>query len=1164
MRRIAFPSISPLEDEDGDYPDWIELYNPGESPIDLSGYGLSDNPSNLFKCIMPDYILNSKEHFLIFASGKDIKSVNRSMETIITHGDVWNYFIGVSEPPSQWNTLEFDDSAWLSGPSGFGYYNDDDATIIPRTVSLYLRKSFGVDDITNITECFLHIDYDDAFVAYINGREIARANIGLPGISPAFDQVAAGAREALMYQGGNPEEYQIENIQSLLVPGENVLAIQVHNLSIYNIDMSAIPFLTFAMTTPPVNPRGVPGILISYTYFHTNFKISATGETITLTDTAGNVCDQVDTGYIPMNISRGRNPDGGAEWIFFEQPTPGESNNTPGYRGFAYTVQVSIPGGFYDNDVSVELSSDSPASVLRYTLDGSDPIESSEIYSSPISINETKVLRARVFETGLLPGNITTHTYFIYPDFTLPVISLSTDPFNLWDEEKGIYVAGSNFDSGDKYTANYWKDWERPVHVEFYEPDGTHGFSIDGGVKIAGKLTRPYAQKSLAIFARSRYGYDEIKYQIFPDLPITEFKSFVLRISGEDWFGNLFRDAMMQSLVKDRDMDIQAYRPAVVYINGEYWGIQNIREKMNEDYIASHHGVDPDNIDLLQDLWNFGNGVVIEGDNEHYYALRDYILNNNMGDPDHYKYVKTQMQIESFIDIMAAQIYFANTDGPGHNMKYWREKVPGSKLRWMLIDTDFGYAGPVKNKDGKTLITPVAYNHNTLTFDRKPKETWTPRDAKFPFNHLLANEQFKYDFINRYADCLNTCFSPDFVIQRIRDMKAVIEPEMPHHLERWEGVIGTMSNWHDNVAVMEYFAEKRTNICRTHVYQKFGIGTALVEINVSNSSAGKVKINSITINGYPWEGTYFTDVPIKITALPEPGYRFTGWTGITPSDSVSVSVVLTGDLSITANFEKDTGAIVINEINYNSSNDFNPGDWVELYNSYEFPVDLSGWVFKDEDDTHSFAIHSDTVIEPDGFFVLCRDSSAFAGHFPDMINYVGDIGFGLGNGRESLRLFNAHNALVDSLTYDNKIPWPGEPDGTGATLALINPGLDNSLVKSWTVSYSYGTPGKINDVFIVGVDNIGSDIPAVFSLGQNYPNPFNPTTTIPFSIPSSSSVTIEIYSILGQSVETLLDEYLLQGHHSVIFKAEDIAAGVYFYTITAGKFRETRQMLLIK
>jgi len=237
-------NVSIISDEDGDFPDWIEIYNNNQSIYNLNEYFLSDDASDKFKWNIPNTTIEPYDFLLIFASGKDRNVWASHWETIIDWGDIWKYRIGTSEPPTSWNQISFDDTLWSSGPSGFGYGDGDDSTIVSQTISLYLRKDFTVSDILNIKLAQLHIDYDDAFVAYLNGIEIARRGIGQFGVPPAYNQTADELHEAQIYQGGLPDAINVDNIQSLLINGNNVLAIQVHNYGATSSDLTMIPFFT--------------------------------------------------------------------------------------------------------------------------------------------------------------------------------------------------------------------------------------------------------------------------------------------------------------------------------------------------------------------------------------------------------------------------------------------------------------------------------------------------------------------------------------------------------------------------------------------------------------------------------------------------------------------------------------------------------------------------------------------------------------------------------------------------------------------------------------------------------------------------------------------------------------------------------------------------------
>ncbi len=704
INEIMSSNVSTLADKDGEYPDWLEIYNAGTTTLDLTNYGLSDNNSTPFEWTFPPVVIEPDSFLIVFASHKESQIPAVHYETIIDWGDIWRYFIGTEEPPANWRTLDFIASSWPEGPSGFGYGDGDDSTDVgpedpfqPGPVSVFIRKKFYVEKPDEVSNCFLHIDYDDAFVAYLNNVEIARANIGTVGTPPFYDQFADSDHDAQMYSGGSPEEFEIENIQSILQNGNNVLAIQVHNDQLYSTDLTLIPFLTLEMNYIPQDVRGASPVLNfpKQQELHATFKISSSGEELIITDPQGQTIDSVEFGAIPADISFGRQPDGGSQWYYFDEPTPGAANVTNGYQEFAPDVNFSHDGGFYDTPFQLALTAEGENINIYYTLDGSEPSDTSEVYSYPISIDSIMVVRARVFANGMLPGKTITNTYFVNQSFELPVVALSTDPANFFDNEIGIYVYGDDADTVNYpyWGSNFWEDWERPIHVEFFEKDGARGFALNAGVKIFGSWSRLYPQKSLAVFARGRYGQDRINYPIFPDKNIQQYKAIILRNSGQDWGRTFFRDALMSKLVIHTDLDYMEYRPALVYLNGQCWGIHNIREKMNEHYLASNRGVDPDNIDFVE-----RDTMIIHGDDVQYRILLDFVENSDLSDSANYAYVQTLMDVYNFMDYCIAVMFYGNPDWPWNNIKCWRPRTAGGKFKWLLFDNDYGFHAGICGK----------------------------------------------------------------------------------------------------------------------------------------------------------------------------------------------------------------------------------------------------------------------------------------------------------------------------------------------------------------------------------------------------------------------------------------------------------------------------------
>jgi len=616
---------------------------------------------------------------------------------------------------------------------------------------------------------------------------------------------------------------------------------------------------------------------------HTNFKLNSSGEQVCLTDPFGEIMDSLSYGEQAADVSYGRNPDNWNEWLYFSTPSPNAVNNTRSHTGIVGKPRCSLPGGFYNGPKSITFLSDLPGSFMRYTLDGSEPSMNSAVYSGPIDVNSTTIIRIKGYCQGFIPSKTVTNTYFVDEgDFMLPVISISAAPADLWDDDIGIYVEGNaDCDCGMNLTGNYCcLDWEKPIGIEFYETDGTQAFSVNAGLKIFGSGSRKrIPQRSLSIFARGRYGVSEIDYQLFPDKPINEYTSFILRSSAHDWIKTMFRDALIQYLsVGYMDLDIQAYRPAIVFINGEYWGIHNIREKLNEDYLASNHGVDPDNVDILErDSW------IVEGDNIAYEQFLDFVSTHDMTVAENYIYAKGKIDVDEYIDYLILHIFSAKSDWPSNNIKFWRPRKEDGIWRWMAYDMDFGFGLDTERFHMGT------YDHNMMELVTDPNgDTWNnPPWSTLLIRKMLENPEFRDDFIQRFSNHLNTTFETQRVLDLIECFKARIEPEIPRHIDRWGGtyalelgyVFESLDEWDDNIEVMREFARKRPDIMREHLMGVFGLSeTVDLTVTRSDKNGGFVKINNIPVMDSCFTGTYFKDIPVTLKALEKYGYAFAGWT----------------------------------------------------------------------------------------------------------------------------------------------------------------------------------------------------------------------------------------------------------------------------------------------
>lgn len=437
-------------------------------------------------------------------------------------------------------------------------------------------------------------------------------------------------------------------------------------------------------------------------FLHTNFKIRASGETLVLSHPSGMTIDQLPTGKHDGDLSAGLLPGNSTKRYFMENPSPGEENRGPFLDGYTMMPQISPAGGFYNQPFEAIIIPPGSKTEVRYTLDGSEPTAESPLYTAPLWIEETAVLRARAFSEDAMPGPVTSCSYFFNTDHELTVVSVMMEPDDLWNPTDGIYVRGYNASNKfPYYGANFWKDIEKPIYIEMSEPDGTLGWGMNAGIKIGGQYSRAMDQKIFNVFFRNIYGHNEIRYPLFEDKDLTLFKALTLRTSGQDALYSKIRDIMMTSLLEVTGLDYQAHRQAVLYLNGEYWGIYNIRERANRYMVAHNHGLDPDRIDLLQGNWR-----VRAGSNEEYLALLDFVRNNNLSLEENYAYVRGKMDITNYIDALVEQVYFAQTDQG--NIRYWREQSNEVKWRWLVYDLDWAFwPGHLQNNTLAAMISPA-------------------------------------------------------------------------------------------------------------------------------------------------------------------------------------------------------------------------------------------------------------------------------------------------------------------------------------------------------------------------------------------------------------------------------------------------------------------------
>ncbi len=1086
-------------DEDGSFEDWIEVVNLGDAPAQLEGWGLTDDPSNSpLKWTFPALTLKTNEHLLVWASGKDRRppgKVSDGTFVVVPSNSVWRYRDSGLAPDAGWYGTNYSDGAWAAGPAMLGYGAIQATTISygpdanNKYQAAYFRHTFftPVKPGDVLTNGVLRLWVDDGAIVYLNGREILRVRM------PAGAVTHTTYASALASGRGLWETFTVP--VDALRQGTNVLAVEVHQYNASSSDLVLWAELS-------LRPRGQ----------HTNFKISAGNETVTLSDPSGAPVDVAPALSVPRDASFGRAAgDADGPWLMFSLPTPGAPNGA-GYIGLLEPPVFSVAPGFYAGPVTVALTHADPAAEIYYTLDGSTPTNTVTAscfrYTVPLVLtnrngeaNGVSLIRTNppemaansygwVAPQGLVPKvNVVRATAF-KPGFhsprsaagawlvggapllhTLKVISLQSDYADLFGDPRGLFVPGDIYNTlgwnGHAVglpNANYFQrgdEWERPVHFQMFGTDRALAVSQLMGARNHGGWSRAAAQKTLRFYARAEYGDSQVDAPLFPTQTDTGFKRFLLRNSGNDWSSVGFRDAMMQSLFRPlARTDTQDYEPAVVYVNGEYWGFQNIREHYSKYYLERRYGVDPDAVDLLKAMVSTEAMEVEEGDDLDYREVLSYVKTNDLSLAHHYAWVESRMDLDNLIDHYACEIYCCNTDWPGNNLGVWRVRTsynPSARYghdgrwRWLMYDTDHGFG--LSSSVGQDMMFQAR---------RSSRGVCQPH-----FDRLLANTDFRNRFVNRFADLANSAFKPARVQGIITAMAARYDAEVPRHIARWSRM-GDYAGWASRVNGLRTFAGNRPAYALTNIVNEFALGgMARLTLDLTNG-AGRITVNSLTIDAatpgldvpakpYPWSGNYFKTVPVTVSVTPDPGFAFVRWeTPSGPWPDAALTLTVTNALLLRAVLEPAVlPRVTVNEVMAEATKagglthplTGSAEDWFELLNESPRPVALGGYWLVDSQADNACRIPDGVTLQPGACLRVWTGGSLTLGMNPDgSLNTT----FGLGKSGDAVALQTPDRATeLDRVSFGSQASnvsqgrWPNGLSGAWVSFTKPTPGLPN-------------------------------------------------------------------------------------------------------------------------
>ena len=760
ISEVMVSNGSTLPDEDGDYPDWIELHNPTGSPLDLGGLFLSDDDEDPARWTLPSVELPAEGRIVIFASGKDR-----------------------IDPAGELHT----DFRLSQGDEPILLVDRDGATVLDRIPPADVPRDASVgrdpDDLQRI--CFFAV-----------------ARPGEPNAPECFDDVDLGVPSLSMDGGFYDDAIEV----TITSPLEDATILYTLDGSFPDIERN--PDRTMVYESPLV-----------------------------VEDRSGE----------PPDIST-------IDTTASEHPHVADR---PGRFGMPDLTDVDLP--------------------------------------------RATVLRARTPY-----GAEASAVYLVGPTHrrdALPVVSLTRDPDHLFDHDTGILVAGATYemwrDSDDHDPDANWRIptnynqrgrvWERPaqealwnsVILDLCEPDDGCVHQQQVGIRTHGGFSRTLPQKSLRVYARNDYGERRIDHPTFGEGHPQGHRRLLLRNSGNDNGQLMYADGFLQSIFRDLRADTQAYRPAVLYINGEYWGIQNLRERYDRHYLEVVHGADPDEVQILDNTSGPLEGGAHPEAADEWVAFVENLHGHPVDTADLRDVVEATIDVDSFFDFLIATVFVGNADSISNNVRLWREPngpdrigegVRDGRWRWLLNDFDQA-GGSVGSWDPE---------FDLLAGRLAERQDPTYRDG-FPhlFTLLMEDPTLRERFLNRFADLLNTDLAPERTVRLQEELIDLLRDEIPAHADRWLEPMA--DQWDRRNASLRAFLEERPDHQRRQLVERFGLrGTADVTV-IADPQGGDVRVNSVQVpigsDEPTWTGAYFLDVPMSLEAVPADGYRFVGWEG---------------------------------------------------------------------------------------------------------------------------------------------------------------------------------------------------------------------------------------------------------------------------------------------
>jgi hypothetical protein len=1036
-------NYSTVSDEDGEFPDWIEIHNAGPTAVNLLNYSLSDDPTEPTKWTFPNITLQPGEYKVVFCSGKDRKPITGFTPVLNT---------GNYTPIVGWNLHN------LSTPM---YWDDVSNLLINMCAysnSEYTTNSVMRQSATSYpSTLFAFQDGSNAICQAQNGTTAnQRPNMRFNNTTVGTGTIQNGNTDYPAPYGNwywAAKHQMIFRASELSAAGLSAGNINTISFNVAGTDPNTlynnIEFSMKLVSETELNSNFTP--LDTNVNQHTNFRIASSGETVYLYSPSQTLLSNLTVNVSGLDHSVGSQPDASPNIALFQTATPRASNNaSTSFSAYLLDPSFDVPPGLYLGAQQVTITNpNTVSSEIRYTLDGSDPTPSSALYTpgSPVSIVYAQVLKAKAFGAGYLPSNTTSSSYLIGVSHTTPILSVVTDDNNL-------YGPSGIFD-------NWQFDWEKAAHVDYFDEQQQLLFSQNAGMQIDGGAggSRSHPQHSFRIELDDPVlGEGKVNHALIPNKPFRdEFSKLYLRNGSNQYLVLPYKDAVqVETMCGETNTYYSAWRPVTVYINGQYFGLYELREKYDTDFFEQTDGADPDSMDLLSlSYWNGSVLRAVEGSVDGFWD--DVAIFNTLSatSPSYWSQADQLFDMEYYVDYIISESWMGNNDWPQNNIKIYRSNASGWRWRFCTIDLELSL-----QPNG---WTDRYFNHIDYMLNQNPGNPYINIWLKG-----MQNQRFRRYFINRFADLMNTSYQFSRIGAIENEFYNLTVPEMDNEYMRWgnpNNLAQQMAQFSNNHLVLRDEMSDRTDQVRDHIESSLNLqGQVDITLAVTPAGAGKIKINTIVPQSLPWTGVYFDGNPVEITVLPNPGYQFLYWSPNSVMPTLNTNAVLDMNVGLsttfTANFVQTggVGAISISELNYHPDSTRDGSDWVELHNHGTAPLDLSGWRFNDGAIFNNFVFPNGTTLAPSAYLVLAEDSLLFKAEYPS-VTLFGELGFGFSNSGEQLSIFDASNSPVLQMTYSDQIPWPQAADGFGRTLELANVTADPNLPGSWFHGCVGGSPG---------------------------------------------------------------------------------------------------------